>query len=406
LSFWETLTSSLKSVFSNKLRTLLTTLGIIIGIASVITITSIGSGMSKSMEESFSKLGVGKITVSMANSRTALNSAKLTLDDLEVLKQSPNITYISPTYSGRGSVTIKLLDPTETKNATVTGVGSDQYYIDEPTLLYGRYIAEADVTTKSKVVVINDTTAEKVFGYKNAVGEKISLKTSLGTKKYTVIGIIENANAETETTYSSEYPETLVMPVTTLMSLYGQKYLSNFAVIVSDPDNADAIGEELVSLLEKAHDNEGDDAYYVQNMMSMMETVNETLTLVTTFIAFVAGISLLVGGIGVMNIMMVTVTERTREIGIRKSIGARNSDIRTQFLIEAILLTGLGGILGIGFGYIGGIVVGKFADVTPYMSPAAVLIAFGISTLIGIIFGVSPANKAAKLDPIEALRYE
>lgn len=408
MSFFETLKSSFKNVFSSKMRTFLTTLGIIIGIASVITITSIGSGMSKSMEDSFSKLGVGKLTISLSSSARSLSSYKLTMDDLEVLRQSENVKYITPTYSGRSMFTIKLLDPAEKKTASVTGVTADNYYIDEPTLLYGRYIVEADVMSENKVVVITDTTAEKVFGYcnNNVVGQKVSIKTGLGTKKYTVIGIIENANAEQETTYSAEFPESIVMPITTLMSLYGEKYVSGYTVIVTDPDNIDAIGEELVGLLEEAHNNVGKEVYYAQNAMSMMDTINETLSLVTTFISFVAGISLLVGGIGVMNIMMVTVTERTREIGIRKSIGARNSDIRKLFLFEAIILTTLGGVLGIFFGFLGGNIVGKLVDITPYVSMSSVLGAFGISTIIGIVFGVSPANKAAKLDPIEALRFE
>jgi len=408
MSFMETLKSSFKNVFSSKMRTFLTTLGIIIGIASVITITSIGSGMSKSMEDSFSKLGVGKLTISLSSSARSLSSYKLTMEDLDVLRQSENVKYITPTYNGRSNFTIKLLNPAEKKNASITGVTADNYYIDEPTLLYGRYIAEADVMSENKVAVITDTTAEKVFGYcnNNVVGQKISVKTGLGTKKYTVIGIIENPNAEQETTYSAEFPESIVMPITTLMSLYGEKYVSGYTVIVTEPDNIDEIGEELISLLEQAHNNAGKEAYYAQNAMSMMDTINETLNLVTTFIAFVAGISLLVGGIGVMNIMMVTVTERTREIGIRKSIGARNSDIRKLFLFEAIILTGLGGILGILFGFLGGKVVGKIVDITPYVSMSSVLGAFGISTVIGIVFGVSPANKAAKLDPIEALRFE
>ncbi|HIT73347.1 MAG TPA: FtsX-like permease family protein, partial [Candidatus Fimicola cottocaccae] len=222
--------------------------------------------------------------------------------------------------------------------------------------------------------------------------------------KFSVIGIVENTNASTETAYSDEYPETVLIPISTAMKLYGVDYVLGFKVLTEDTDNLDYMKMIITSVLEKEHNNQ--DKYYIQDSAEMVESINSILSYVTLFISFVAGISLLVGGIGVMNIMMVTVTERTREIGIRKSIGAKNKDIRIQFIAEAVILTGTGGLLGLFFGYIGAVIVGNIVDIEPVMSITSIIVAVGISMAIGIIFGVTPANKAAKLDPIEALRYE
>lgn len=415
MDFWETVKSSIGNVSSNKMRTFLTTLGIIIGISAVIIITSLGAGLQKAMTDQFEQMGVTTINIMVGGGRNAKVTSKdlLTLSDVDVIKESEDVKYVSPTYQGRGTSTIKLLDPKETNQCQIQGVTSDYYYINNSTLLYGHYISEADVTARSKVVVINDTTAQKVFGYENAVGEKVSIKTRLGTQKYTVIGVLKNPNAEIETKYGASYSENIIMPISTLMGLYGEKTVNGITVNVKDKDNVTQAAENIVNLIEKAHDNEGKNIYYVNNPSSMLEQINSTLTMVTMFIGFVAGISLLVGGIGVMNIMMVTVTERTKEIGIRKSIGARNTDIRVQFIVEAIILTSIGGILGIVFGVFGGKSIANLIPedifgvaLTSVISLKAVLFAFGISSVIGIVFGVYPANKAAKLDPIDALRYE
>ncbi len=415
MDFGETLKSSIRNIVSNKMRTFLTTLGIIIGISAVIIITSLGAGLQKAMTEQFEQMGVTTINIMIGGGSNTRISSKdfLTLSDVDVVKESNDVKYVSPMYQGRGSSTIKLLDPKETNSCQIQGVTSDYYYINNSTLLYGHYISEADVSARSKVVVINDTTAEKVFGYINAVGEKVSIKTRLGTQKYTVIGVLENPNAEMETRYGSSYSETVIMPVSTLMALYGEKNISSLTINVKDKDTVTEVAENIVNIIEKAHDNEGKDVYYVNNPSSMLDEINSTLTMVTMFIGFVAGISLLVGGIGVMNIMMVTVTERTKEIGIRKSIGARNTDIRIQFIVEAIILTSIGGVLGILIGILGGHSIANLIPedvfgvaLNAVISVKAVIFAFSISSIIGIIFGVYPANKAAKLDPIDALRYE
>lgn len=407
MSILENILSAFKNVFSNKLRTVLTMLGIIIGIAAVIAITSVGNGSQQQITEQFDSLGVGRITVSLRSNspRDMHSSDALTYDDYELLKNIRGIKYISPVYSA-SYATVKLMDPKETNTASISGVTPEYENIMSPTLLYGRYISDTDVEMKNKVVVINDTTAEKIFGKsdESVVGEKISIKTWQGSFKYTIIGITENENAETESLYDNEYPENMVIPITTAFRLFNQKTLSSITLVANDPENADSLCELITNTLDNEHNTS--EKYTAESSTAQMDAMNEVTGTVTLLISGVAAISLVVGGIGVMNIMLVTVTERTREIGIRKSIGAKNKDIMLQFVVEAIILTGIGGILGIIFGWVAGAVAGHFMGVTSVVSVNSIIIAFLISSAIGIIFGVYPARKAAMLDPIEALRYE
>jgi putative ABC transport system permease protein len=400
--------SALKNVVANKVRALLTMLGIVIGIGSVIIIASLGAGSTAAMMENFEEMGVGRLTVRLQGNRNISRSDRLSMSDYVLLRDTfgSDFKYISPIYTIGGGTYIKLLDPKKTNSASITGVMEDNYEISSPEILYGRYINANDVDMGSKVVVIYDTTAEKVFGLsdQSVIGQKISLKSSRGTTTYRVIGVMKNQNAEIEAMYSDQFPDSLTMPITTAQRLAGANTVEQISIAVSDTDKTTDLATLITETLDAAHGTT--EKYYVQNTMQMMDQINSVMSMVTNFIGGVAAISLLVGGIGVMNIMLVTVTERTQEIGIRKSIGARNGDIRVQFLIEAIILTGIGGVLGLGLGYGGGRLAGQMTGITPLMSLQSVILAVGISTAIGIIFGVYPASKAAKLNPIEALRYE
>lgn len=403
----ENIKSAFKNVMGNKMRTFLTMLGIIIGIASVIAITSIGNGSQKEIESQFDSLGVGRMTVTLRNNspRNMFTSDALTLDDYELLKNCEGIKYITPTYSS-SNYSVKLFDTKETNTASITGVGADYYDIMSPNLLYGEYIDQEDVDNKSKVVVITDTTAQKVFGYcdESVIDQKISIKSWKGSKKYIVVGIVENENAETESQYEDEYPESMVIPISTAQRLFNEKTLSNITLAAEDPDNTDELGDRIIAMLDEFHNTS--EKYNCESTTEQLEAMNEVTGTVTLLISGVAAISLIVGGIGVMNIMMVTVTERTREIGIRKSIGAKNRDIMFQFVVEAIILTFMGGILGIIFGWAAGLAAGAIMGMESAVSVNSIIIAVAISSAIGIIFGVYPARKAARLDPIEALRYE
>ncbi len=408
MNVWENIKSAVKNVLSNKMRTLLTMLGIIIGIAAVIAINSVGNGSQAEISEQFDGLGVGRMTVSLRSNspRDMVSSDALEYSDYELLRDTvEGIKYISPTYSG-SYYSVKLLDPKETNTASITGATSEYYDIMMPNLLYGRYISDSDNEQSSKVVVITDSTAEKVFGYcnENIIDEKISIKTWKGSQKFTVIGIVENEDAENQAQYENEYPEEMVIPINTAFRLFGEKTLTNITLVAEDADATDELGEKIVAVLDEEHNTS--DVYAAESTTAQLDALNEVTGTVTLLISGVAAISLLVGGIGVMNIMMVTVTERTREIGIRKSIGAKNKDIMLQFIMEACILTFMGGILGIFCGWGFGIIAGKIMVVTSVLRVSSIIMSVSISGAIGIIFGVYPAKKAANLDPIEALRYE
>ena len=405
MNIYESVRSSFKNVLANKMRTLLTMLGIIIGIGSVIIITSLGEGSRVEMNNQFESMGVGRINVSVAsNSQNITKNDQLTTRDFEALAKMDNVKYISAVYNGRAN--IKLLDPSSVKTANLTGIYGQYEEINNPTLLYGRYITESDNDLGTKVAVINDTTAQNVFGFcgPDIIGRKIQLKTGRGTQSYTVVGVVTNPNFAAAMRYTDQFPETVYMPMVTVQRLFGAGEISQISVMVHDTDAIDDIAASLTDRLDTLHGTT--EKYYAQNTMQIMDTVNTMVSMVTGFISAVAAISLVVGGIGVMNIMLVTVSERTREIGIRKSIGAKKKDIRVQFLIEATILAGIGGVFGLLLGWAGGRLAGNIVGITAVVSVSAVLAAVLVSCGIGIIFGVYPANKAAKLDPIEALRYE
>jgi putative ABC transport system permease protein len=405
MNLYESIKSAVSNVLSNKMRSMLTMLGIIIGVASVIIITSIGEGSTQEINEQFDSMGTGNLNVSLSSDDEVLDSDQMTLDDVDIIMSLPGVKYASPVYSA-SSQDVKLVDPQETQQANITGVNTQYLDIESATLLYGRNLTASDIDMGTKVVIINDTAANAIFGSCGqwVIGEKISLKSWQGTNKYTVVGITEDDNAEFSSMYGDNMPLSVLMPVTTAMQFDRNDYVSQISVTGEDPETLDALANTITSALSEAHNNT--DMYNVQNLADFMDQITSVLGTVTLMISSIAGISLLVGGIGVMNIMLVTVTERTREIGIRKSIGAKNRDIRAQFVVEAIIITAIGGMIGVLLGWGGGNIIGSYMDTSASLNINAVIIAVLISTCIGIIFGVYPANKAARLDPIEALRYE
>ena len=406
----ESMKTAVSSVFSNKLRAFLTMLGIIIGISSVITIVSIGAGMSNFMEEQWATMGLGNLQVRMSNwGDTVTDLDLLTLDDVEMLRHIPGVRTVTATSHQGWGFNIRTQDPTEVRHSAFLGVMPDQEQIVHVQMLYGRYINQMDIDNNMHFAVINNSTARRVFGVADAslIGHTIEFQSQLaaGTQSFTIVGIKLNPNAEWEEMMDPSWIwEEVTIPITTLQRMTGISSVDTLHVAAIDPNQMTEIGEMVLNTLDDSRGTSGN--YDVFNPMNFLDQANAQMRVVTLVISGIAAISLLVGGIGVMNIMLVTVTERTREIGIRKSIGARNSDIRSQFLIEAVFLTLIGGTIGIAMGFAGGRVFGPMMDVRPVVDMISVFLAFGVSCATGIIFGVGPAIKASRLDPIDALRYE
>ena len=402
----ESFKSAIFNILSSKMRTFLTILGIIIGISSVIIITSIGKGFENYLEESFKDFDIGAVSISVAFGDDIKDRDKITLKDIESIKELDNIESIVPDYGS--SVSVSLKNPEETKGAYLNGTNQDGALLKNVKMKYGRFIDYKDMQGKSKVAVIDNKLSQKIFGREDSLGEKITVEHIFieGKKiELEIIGVYEIK----DDTFSTSI---IYAPVQTVM-----EYLDNTSQLLERISakfiNIDLFSDtkrNIIKVLNVNHNNT-EDKYSVFGNFQAKNSTDNTIKIVTVFIGVVAGISLLVGGIGVMNIMLVTVTERTREIGIRKSLGATNNNIKLQFLIEAISVSLLGGVLGIFFGYIGSfltrvIIALNKGSIVPQVSMEVVIGSVIISTIIGIIFGVYPAGKAAKLDPIEALRYE
>ncbi len=402
----ESFKSAIFNILSSKMRTFLTTLGIIIGITAVIIITAIGKGFQNDMNETFSGIDSGAIEVYTSYNATIRDKDKFTLKDLDSLRNLENIEFVSPSYSS--NVSVELKDPSQLKSCVLNGTNEDAKGLKNLKIKYGRFIDEKDRQGKSKVCVIDNNLAKEIFGREDVIGETISAETVFGDIKsieLEVVGVYEIEQADF-------YTPSIYFPIETSMDFLGnaEQTFETINLKVIDNSMFDKTKRQILKVLTSNHNNE-EEKYQVSGSFEMLNAMNGTIQIFTVFIGLVASISLLVGGIGVMNIMLVTVTERTKEIGIRKSLGATNSNIKMQFLIEAITVALLGGVLGIILGYIGSFLAGKVisfmgSTLKPEVSIPVVIGAVLISSMIGVIFGVYPAGKAAKLDPIEALRYE
>ena len=401
--FTELLKMAALSLIANKLRTLLTMLGIIIGVAAVIAMVSVGMGVKKNVVDSISRLGSNLLMVMPGSSnRGGVRGAAgitLTYDDAKAIKEKiKDVSYVSPTVQG----SYQVVYGHENWNTTVTGVIPEYVDIQSMTLKSGLFFSEHDVEVRSRVAVIGTTVATNLFGEVNPVGKKIRV----GNAPYTVIGLLASKG---QSNMGQDQDDVVLIPLTTAQErLIGITYVRSINVQVSDSDKMDNVQAQIESLLRQRHriKKGADDDFNVRNLTSLMETMNETTTMITLLLGAVASISLVVGGIGIMNIMMVSVTERTREIGIRKAIGATFNNVMLQFLIESTMISVIGGIIGIFLGIGLAKAISEFGNFTTVISALSIVVSFGFSLFVGIVFGMLPARKAAKLDPIDALRYE
>lgn len=403
---WEYIKIALMNIKSNKGRSVLTMLGIIIGISSVIMVISIGNGVKSQINKELNDMAGGMVELYVDNSNNADNSDYLefTIDDLEALKEKvPNIKGLSPVFGMWGSVSGRKgqLDA-----IIYGGMEGFQYYNKEP-IIQGRYFSESDYYAANKVCVMAENSAEQLFGTSDVLGMSITISLYGTSQEFTIIGIRQDSEASL-LGGNGGGRIMIDVPISVMGSSYGY-YVETFNDIVlfsEAPEYSLEVANRAVSILETRHGIRGENLIIVNDMNTYISQYDTILSAVTLFIVFVAAISLLVGGIGVMNIMLVSVTERTREIGIRKALGARTGSIMLQFLSESAIITLLGGIIGIILGSLGASGVCSLFNVTAQIEAATVLGASIFSSGVGIFFGIYPARKAAKLSPIEALRHE
>lgn len=392
---------------SNKIRSGLTMLGIVIGISSVIAMTAIGNGAQSSITDSIQSIGSNLITVRPGASKgvgiqvsEGRGSAKsLTLEDSYALaKELTSIKNVSPEVSGRYQVTAKGTNT----NTTVDGITANYADVHNMQIEEGAFITDQNVESGAKVAVIGPTVRDDLFGTdQNAVGQTIRIKNI----QFKIIGITKSKGG----TGFNNTDEMIFVPITTAGRYFsGDQYVTSISVGAENAEVTSQVQEEITTILLKRH-NITDATladFSTLNQADIIATASSITSTFTTLLAAIAGISLLVGGIGIMNMMLTTVTERTREIGLRKAIGAKRKDISSQFLLEAVMLTFLGGTVGVLLGWLIAFIVTKLGIITTKVSISSVLLAFGVSAVIGIVFGYYPATRASKLNPIEALRYE
>ena len=406
MQLFQTISMAFKAIAGNKVRSFLTMLGVIIGVMSVIVLVAIGQGTTASVTESISSMGTNLLTVNimtrsiggknaMRGGMTPGGSAKgtviLKLDEILALEEDESIAYVSPTCTG--SLTVKAGSTNTT--ASVMGVLPAYQYIINQGVEQGRYIIDADVDNRSAVCVIGVDLAQDLFGNTNVVGNTVYID----GRKFKIVGVLESKG--TSMTGSSD--ESIVLPFTLAQRMLESTTISSIYVSAVDSLSVDTAQEVVERFLYKKYQNES--TYSVMNQTQMLETANETASTLSLMLGGIAGISLLVGGIGIMNIMLVSVTERTREIGIRKAIGAKRRNILLQFLIESVVISGLGGLLGLVLGYGLMHVLENYVGMSLSMSLGVAELAIAFSMGVGVIFGLYPANKASCLKPIDALHY-
>ena len=405
MPFTESVRIALNALFANKLRSILTMLGIIIGVGAVIAMIAVGMGVTQRVTDSIASLGSNMLIIrpgaSMSGGLRGAAGSRTTLkyeDAAAIKKKIKDIDYVSPTVQKN----YQVVYGNQNWNTSVTGVTQEYMSIRDLKVTTGSFITEEDMNARNRVAVIGMTVASNLFNEANPVGKTIRVN----NQPYRVIGVLESKG---QSSVGQDQDDVVIVPLTTAMDrLLAVTYVQTINVQVSSQSKMDEVQANIETLLRQRHHLTGskDNDFQVQNLTSLMSTMNETTTMLTLFLGSIAAISLIVGGIGIMNIMMVSVTERTREIGIRKALGATFRDIMTQFLIESVVIGVIGGILGIFFGIGAAQAISRFGDFQTVITVAPILLSFGFSVGIGLFFGIYPARKAALLDPIEALRYE
>ena len=387
---------SLQNIRSNKMRTFLTTLGIIIGVAAVIAMITIVNGVIDSVMGQFSSLGAGTLSVSITGS--ALKSG-LTENDLQNIAELDNVAGISPSVSIRTTAArgTEFLD-------NVSVEGKNEYYFQKDDIIsYGRALTKSDIDNESYVCIIDQDLADNLFRGEDPLRQQVIVNGI----RYTVIGLEgdDNSLMSAMAVMGASTDGTIIIPYTNAMKMAGSNSITSLEVYIEDTNRTDELIDDVEAVLYKAF-NENEDCYSTFSMDSLLDTMNQMMSTMTYMLAGIASIALLVGGIGIMNMMLVSVSERTKEIGLRKAMGATPGRIQLQFLLEAIVLSLMGGIVGVILGLLISFVGAQLLNTNFTISMSAIGLGVGFSAAVGIIFGWAPARKASRLNPIDALRSE
>lgn len=407
----EPLVNAWVGIKTHKLRSSLTILGIVIGVAAVITLMSIGRGATAQILSNIESMGADLITIRPGASMSfggvrgvSGSAASLTMEDAQAITEE--VSYVAAVAPASSS-NLQLVAGGENTNASVTGTTTDYLEVNNLAIARGSSFSSADYESSNKVAVIGANVADTLFGTTDPIGQQLRM----GNVIVRVVGVLESKDS----VFGSSTDDAVYIPLTTLQNsisqtrtAQGERIVSTISLIVSDSEQTDYVITEITDLLRSRHQLSVDeeDDFNIMSTEEIASTISEVSNTMTLFLGAIAGIALLVGGIGVMNIMLVSVVERTREIGIRKALGARERDIWSQFLIEAAFLTFSGGIIGVIAGWAASFIIESTGLITTLVSADIVILALSVSVGIGLFFGFYPARQASKLNPIEALRSE
>jgi putative ABC transport system permease protein len=394
---------ALRAMAGNPLRSLLTMLGVIIGVGSVIAMVAIGEGARQATTQQVQSLGSNLLTIFAGTSQAggiARGDAvqTLTMEDAEAIAEGvPGVTGVSPEFSRQAQIVYR----SQNTYTRITGVTPNYETVRNWKAASGQFINENDMRSRARVVLLGATTASTLFGDTDPLGQQVKIR----GVTFTVIGIMEQKGA----TAFFDRDDAALVPLTTAQRrLFGGRNVGSIQVQVAAEDQMPAVQASLEEFMRARHrlaDNQDND-FTVRSQADILQTLTGVAQTMTALLGGIAAVSLIVGGIGIMNIMLVSVTERTREIGIRKAIGARRRDILLQFLVESVALSITGGLIGIALGVVGSRLITQFAGWATLLSPHAIVLAFVFALAVGVFFGLYPAQRAARLDPIEALRHE